>query len=113
MDQRLIKALEASKNVDLLIRQQTYNFEKFEEKLVLYHNGGTFIASLDLVRNISLYISKDVEQCIFLDENNMPIQIQDLEKFYDLVWNTYQQALLEYKTDNDNILSTIRNKSVV
>lgn len=112
MDQRLIKALEASKNLESLNTIKAQIFEKFEEKLQIFYNGGEFVAGIDLLRTVGLYISKDATRNIILDQNNIPIVVDDLEGFYNLIWNTYQTALLEYESEYSNIVSTLRNKSV-
>lgn len=112
MDQRLVKALEASKNLESINRQKAYVYDKFLEKLQVYYNGGAFTADAELVRQIGLFLSKDEEDAVFLDNDNIPISVTDLYDFYHIVWNTYNAALKQYKADYDNIVDLIRNKSV-
>jgi hypothetical protein len=112
MDQRLIKALEASKNLESLNRQKKYAFEKYQESITVYHNGGLFTAGVELIREIGLYLSKDIETAIFIDNENIPIEIENLQNFYHKVWDIYIRALQEYKTEYNDIISILRNNSV-
>jgi len=104
MDDRLEKALEFSKYLDTYNNQKQILKTQFLSECVLYHNGGKF--TID--RNLILYAHIGNSD-ILIDDNNIPIEIQDTEKFYEKIKQQYDNAVLKYSTELKNLS---KNKDV-
>jgi hypothetical protein len=96
MDERLQKALEFSKYIVSLNSQKKLLKEKFLNDTVFYFNGGTFTITPQLISYVNfLAESKKIDQVI-IDDNCIPIEISDTEKFLDSISEKYFSALDSY-----------------
>lgn len=101
MDERLEKALDFSNYMVTLNNQKTLLKEQYYQDLIHYYNGGQFNIDQQLISFCSSLLALHQTDCVLVDENNIPIQIEDLEKFLQDILNQYSQAsnsfLLEYE----------------
>ena len=79
MDERLQTALEFSNYMTTLNNQKRIIREKFLEDCVHYLNGGKFTVNRDLITFCNTLLSKGQESAIFIDDNDTPINVEDLE----------------------------------
>lgn len=97
MDERIEKAFAVANYMATLSNQRKIILEEFDQKLIYYANGGTFKIDRDLINftksMIDLGYTNDVP---FLDVNNFPIVIPDVQKFFDEILLNYVTALNEY-----------------
>ena len=108
MDEALEKALDFSNFTSTLNSQKRILHEKYLDELVMYSNNGRFIISKEILNFCFMLVSTNINKTVLIDDNQTPIEINDVEEFmlkatqhYTDVTNTYLQ---EYK-----ILSTKRN----
>ncbi|NBP57205.1 hypothetical protein EBU71_11865, partial [bacterium] len=84
MDERLEKALEFANFMVSLNNQKRSLKEKYYTDCVYYHNGGTFKITKELITFIKALLDLDNnEQVIVIDDNDLPIRIENLKHFLD------------------------------
>lgn len=109
MDERLEKALEFSNYMITLNNQRKLIQEKFQEQSIHYYNGGKFSVTRDLVAFVQSLISLNQTGTILIDDNDIPIEVEDLEVFARDLYSTYFEAANEYLTEYNKIKT---NRSV-
>ena len=101
MDDALKIALDFSNFSATLNTQKTILKDKYKDDCALYFKGGKFTVSMTLFSFVSDLISHDIESTVIVDDNNTPVQIDNVEEFFVLVKNKYATAtnlyLSEYK----------------
>lgn len=103
MDERLEKALEFSNYMVTLNNQRKLIHEKFQEQSIYYYNGGKFVATRELVSFVQSLISLNQTNTILIDDNAIPIEIEDLNKFADNLYSTYFEAANAYLVEYNKI----------
>jgi len=96
MDERLEKALEFSNFMTTLNNQRRVIHEQFLENCVHYLNGGKFSVTRELINFCSLMQSRGQDSIVLIDDNNAPVEVQDLEKFLDDIMDIYFTNSYEY-----------------
>jgi len=109
MDARLEKALEFSNYMATLNNQRRILHEKFIENSVHYLNGGKFSVDRELINFCSTLKQNDQTSAILIDDNNTPVEIEDLDKFLDDILDIYFTNTYEYL----NQYNEIKNKRSV
>ena len=100
MDERLEKALEFANFMVTLNNQKRSLKEKYYTDCVYYHSGGTFGITKELITFIkSLIDLGNIENIIVIDDNDLPIRIDDLKKFLDDIIDQYFIASNSYYND--------------
>lgn len=90
---------EVLKNINSLsIIQNQIDLLKLKTKncLQLSINGGIFDISPQLISHVQLYLNGGAENAIFLDKNDNPIKIEDLEYFLEKMLEREYEVLNEY-----------------
>jgi hypothetical protein len=101
MDDRLVKALEhANYRQTLGIERQRLK-DKAKSELVIAYNGGLFSVDRTLIGFIDSI--KDYGSAVILDDNDYPVEIEDLEEFQARVVGTYFEVTNRYLTDYNEI----------
>jgi hypothetical protein len=97
MDERIEQAFEVANYMATLSNQRRIILEEFNQKLIYYANGGTFKIDYSLINftKNSLEMGHDAD-VPFIDSNNFPILIPDVQAFYNTIVDTYFQAINEY-----------------
>ncbi len=97
MDERIEKAFAVANYMATLSNQRKIILEEFNQKLIHYENGGTFKIGPELINFtktvLDLGYTHDVP---FVDVNNFPVVITDVQQFFDTVLLAYMQSLNEY-----------------
>ena len=97
MDERIEQAFEVANYMATLSNQRRIILEEFNQKLIYYINGGTFKIDYSLInftKNVlEMGHNSDVP---FIDSNNFPILITDVQSFYNNIVDSYFQAINEY-----------------
>ena len=109
MDERLEKALEFSNYMITLNNQRKLIQEKFQEQSIHYYNGGKFAVTRDLIAFIQSLISLNQTSTILIDDNDIPVEVDDLQQFATDLYSTYFEAANTYLTEYNNIK---KNRSV-
>lgn len=95
MDHRLEKALDFSNYLKTFYKQRELLLEQFKEKTVHYCNGGKFTITLELITYCSQF-QKTNDSIVLLDDNSLPIKIDNIDKFHNQIFQIYQEASTEY-----------------
>ncbi len=97
MDERLEKAYQVVNYMATLSAQKRVIKEEFDQKLLHYVSGSTFRITPTLINFTKTVIDLGhTTDVAFLDENNLPVLIEDVQIFFDTIVETYFQALNEY-----------------
>lgn len=104
MEEVLAKALEFSNYRQTLSIQRKALKEKINQDLTYGHNGGIFKIDPALISFVQILLDQGRKQGIpLLDSNDVPIMIDDLEKFRDDILDRYFTCLYEYHQKDQNI----------
>ena len=106
MDDKLKNALDFANYAHVLHNQKKLIKQKFIDNCVHYYNAGKFSITQDLIVYCLTYKQKT---CILLDDNNIPIKIDNLKEFTDAISQIYDKAKEQYFEEYKKLTS---NKSV-
>lgn len=105
MDPRLKKALEFSEYHHTLSLQSQILKEKTIKRLLIGYNGGLFDVNRDLISFSKTLIDMGRTTDVpFLDKNDKPVLVNDMNDFLETLISTYFSALNEYYFSYDKIL---------
>jgi hypothetical protein len=103
MDERLAKALEASNLMVVINQQKRVLKEQYQADLVHYSNGCQFTANQELISFCSNMLQLNQTQTVVLDDNGIPLLIEDLEVFVNDLVETYSTATNTYYTKYEEL----------
>lgn len=109
MDERLEQALEFSNYMVTLNNQKRVLREKYYESLIYYFNGGQFSVTKELISFCQSLIALDQTSTYLVDDNDIPVEIEDLQDFTGNVLNVYWTATNTYHVEYQKIR---KNRSV-
>jgi hypothetical protein len=114
MDERIEKAFSVANYMATLSNQRRIILEEFNQKLVYYQNGGTFKISPELISFTKQVLDMGyLSDVPFIDENNFPILITDVQSFYDNIVELYFQSMNEYSAKFAEIKSKRKIEDIV
>lgn len=96
MDERVEKAFQTANFMATLSNQRRIILEEFNQKLIFYTKGSTFTVNPLLITFISTLIGAGNTQIVLLDDNSIPVEIDNLEDFYKSILSIYKEATNEY-----------------
>jgi len=96
MDERLERALDFSNYMVTLNNQRRIIREQFLENCVHYLNGGKFSVNRDLITFCHTLLQGDQTGAVLIDDNDTPVEVEDLQKFLDDILNIYFTTSYEY-----------------
>lgn len=96
VDERLLNALDASNYRISLANQRKNSKLKLQRSLTFPKNGGIFYVSQELISFIQALLLAGKESTILLDTNDNPIEIKNLEEFFEEIYDRYYQTLNDY-----------------
>ena len=111
--ERLEKALDFSNTM------QTFNLNKNNLKvktqnLLSYStNGGTFNIDQSLIGFMHMIVSSGKKEVIIMDKNDIPIKIENTEKFLEDISSLYFEAINEYYNDYQKLKSSRKIEKVL
>lgn len=104
MDERLSKALDFSNYMVTLNNQRRALKEKFSASCVFYQNGGTFTVTKELINFTKVMIDTgNDEDVVLIDDNDIPVEIDNLNSFLEQITSIYFTAANEYYTEYQKI----------
>jgi hypothetical protein len=96
MDERLEKALDFSNYMVTLNNQKRVAKEKFLENCVHYLNGGKFTVNRELITFCQIIVNRELNSAILIDDNDTPIEIEEMDKFLDDILDIYFTTSYQY-----------------
>tara|TARA_B100001057_G_scaffold83080_1_gene78693 strand:+ start:473 stop:820 length:348 start_codon:yes stop_codon:yes gene_type:complete len=103
MDERLEKALEFSNFIETQNNQKNIFFKQFQEDCVYYKDGTKFSVTKELIAFLSAMANLKQEGLVLLDDNNIPIQIDNVDEFQKNICSVYLIAARKYFKSYDSI----------
>jgi len=103
MDSRLEKALEFSNYMTTLNNHKKILREKFLESSVYYYGGGTFTVTQQLINFCYVMTSNNQTNIVLIDDNDIPINVEDVNMFYEDIINLYFTSTQSYLAEYEKI----------
>ena len=114
MDERIEKAFETANYMATLSNQRRIILEEFNQQLIYYINGAVFKIDSNLITYIKTVLDLGhTTDIIFVDSNNSPVQIQDVQNFFDNVTDQYFLALNTYSNKYSEIKKQRRVQGLI
>lgn len=114
MDEKVKNAFDIANYMATLSNQKRIILEEFNQKMVYYVNGGTFKVSRELINfTKSLIDLGHTSEIVFIDENNIPIMIENLQEFLDNILSVYFEASNWYQTKYADLKSKRQVEAIV
>lgn len=102
MDNRLKSALHFSNYMATLNNQRRILKEKFKNATTYYFNGGQFTITRELIVYIQTVIPNS-NKCVLIDDNSVPITVEPLANFLEVITEKYETAVNEYHTEYESL----------
>ena len=97
MDERNEKSFSVANYMATLSNQRRIILEEYNQKLIYYINGATFKISPELINFTKTMLDLEhTEDVAFLDFNNLPVIIKDVQKFFDDITLVYFESINDY-----------------
>lgn len=96
MDERLEKAIQTANYMATLNTQKKLAYEEFLQNLIYYHNGASFTVSQNLISFIKTLIELKSTDAVILDDNKIPVHIENLQNFLDSLLDLYTKTANSY-----------------
>jgi len=99
MDEKLQRALDASNfRLNLLNLKENITL-KVDTLSVFAINGGIFKINRELIAFTKLVLDSGKTSVVLIDDNNNPIEITNIQSFYDAILDKYFQATNFYHAE--------------
>jgi len=99
MDDRLKKALDYSSFMITLTNQKRILLEQYNNDLLYYFNSGQFTVTQQLVSFCQSLLQLKQDETVLIDDNGLPVSIEDLNDFTKNIVNVYFTASNRYLTE--------------
>jgi hypothetical protein len=114
MDEKIQKAFSVANYMATLSNQKRILLEEYTQKLVYYTNGATFKVSEELIVFTKLVLDLGYTADVpFIDSNNLPIVINDVQDFLDNLVSVYFEAVNEYSVKYAEIKNKRKIEDIV
>jgi hypothetical protein len=114
MDERLEKAFETANYMATLSNQKRIVKEEFNQKLMYYVNGGTFKVGKELIAFTKTVIDAGhTSDVVFIDDNQLPVIVEDVSKFLADIVHVYFEAANEYAAKISQIKTNRKLTNIV
>ena len=105
MDERLEKALDFSNYMVTLSNQKRILNEQFIENTLYYYNGCQFTITKELINFVNLLNENDNDNTVLIDDNNIPVNIDNINSFLIDILDVYFSASNTYLTEYNKLKS--------
>jgi hypothetical protein len=96
MDERLENALKFANYMTLFESQKRILKEKYQNNLLFFYNGSQFTVSQQLISFLASLKTLNQDEIVLVDDNELPVLIEDLEDFTSKILNVYFYATNSY-----------------
>lgn len=112
MVENLDKSFELASALTALSNQKRILYEEYQQSLLYFYNGGTFKINKELISFLNVLKSNNNDTCVLIDDNSLPIEIENIANFLATVLDQYSRCsnlyLAKYQTlKNQKNLSSI------
>jgi hypothetical protein len=99
MDERIEKAFGVANYMSTLSNQRRILLEEYTQQLLYYINGATFKINLELINFTKVVLDLGYDSDVaFIDSNNFPVVISDVQKFFNEITSIYFESTNNYAT---------------
>jgi hypothetical protein len=78
--------------------------EKFYENLIYFDSGSQFIVTQNLINFVKLLIESGYDtDVVLIDDNDIPVRINDLQTFYQNILDVYFKSSNAYMNEYEKI----------
>jgi hypothetical protein len=114
MDNKLEAALDYA-NFSLTLEKQKLAAKRhFKKSIILTYESGTFTVSVELLSYCVTMMNEPLyEQYIIIDDNDIPIEIQDIKDFYTKARRLYYKYCKEYLNEYKRLVNKKDVKGLV
>ena len=114
MDERIEKAMAVANYMATLSNQRRIILEEYNQKLIYYINGATFKVSPELINFTKTMLDLEhTDDVAFLDSNNFPVIINNVQQFFDAITSIYFEATNSYAVKYTEIKSKRKISDIV
>lgn len=114
MDERVEKAFGVANYMATLSNQRRIALEEFNQSLIYYKNGATFKVDQSLIGFTKSLIDRGHKERIpFVDSNNLPVMIENVEEFFNDILEMYFEAVNSYLATHTQIKSKRKIEDIV
>lgn len=103
MDSKLKEALDFSNLMITLDNQRRILKEQYQNDLIYFFNSGQFTVTKELISFCQSLNDLEQTETILVDDNNIPIQIEDLKTFTETIVSVYFKATNKFFTEYNKI----------
>jgi hypothetical protein len=97
MDERIEKAFAVANYMATLSNQRRILLEEYNQKLVYYTNGASFKITPELINFTKTTLDLGhTEDVAFVDVNNFPVVINNVQEFFDKIVGIYYESTNDY-----------------
>lgn len=113
MDERFQEAIDFSNFMVTLETQKRVLKEQYYEALIHYHNKGQFTINPEKISFLQTLLNMNQTDVVLIDDNELPIQIEDLKSFMLEVTNIYFTASNKYLVEYTKLVSSRSVKGLI
>lgn len=96
MDEKLEKAIQTANYMATLTSQRKLALEEYKQSLIYYFGGASFTATPTLISFVKTIVDTGNTSAVILDDNSIPVKIEDVKEFYNNLFVVYAQASILY-----------------
>jgi hypothetical protein len=105
MNEQLEKAFQTANYMATLTNQRNVAFEEFQQALIYYVNGSSFQITIELISFVKSIIDAGNSTCVIVDDNKIPVNVENLQNFHQAITDQYFEASNEYYSKYSEIKS--------
>jgi hypothetical protein len=106
MTEQLEQAFQTANFMATLTNQRRVAFEEFQQSLIYYTKGSSFLITKELISFVKALIDSDfLKNVVLIDDNNVPVTIEDLVDFQQSILNQYTTAAALYQATYNELKS--------
>jgi hypothetical protein len=113
MDEKLKQALDFSHYMITLNNQKRVLKEQYQDDIVYYFNGGKFTVKQELISFCQSLIALKQTETILVDDNGIPVEIEDILTFTNDIVSVYFKATNKYLIEYNKLKSNRTVEGIV
>ncbi len=113
MDERLEKAFQTANYMASLSNLRRVALEEFNQNIIYYTQGSTFTVTRELISFVKTLIDIGNTDSVLLDDNNVPVNIENLQDFFTKILSVYAEATNAYLAKHKEIKSKRKVEALV
>lgn len=114
MDDKVQKAYEVANYMTTLANQKSILKQEYKQNLVYFFQGHTFQVSRELITFVkSLIDLGQTTDVVLIDDNELPVTVEDLNIFLENVLNQYFMAVNGYQSKYQQLKLSRKVESLV